>query len=93
MSSTNKLYIHCYEKFGVVSKGFYIKCYEVNWYYKSSVPFNALKCKYIIQDNHGKMMHNLSRYKIPIGRIRTIEVSHIISISPFINTIIENSHI
>ena len=85
--------MHTYVHLGVVSKGVYIKFNEVNWDYKSSVPFNALKCKYIINDNHGNILHHFNRYTRPIGERIIIQVIHIRSISHFINAIIENYYI
>ena len=74
--------IHPYETLGGGSKGFYIKVYVVNWDYKFNISLNALKCKDIIQYNNRHTQNHVKR------RIR--DVSHIISIAPFINAIIEN---
>ena len=76
-----QLYIQPYENLGGVSKGLYIKGYEVNWYYELIVSLNALNCKDIIQDHHVQMTNN--------DKIRIINVIHIRTISPFINYIIE----
>ena len=73
--------IYPYEKLGGGSKGFYIKGYEVNWDYKLGLSFNALKCGDIVQYDNVQTMNN--------EKIRIRYVSHIRSITPFINATIE----
>ena len=82
---TKKLQIHPYEKLCGGPKGLCIKGYEVNWDSKLSVSFNEIKYKDINKYNHGETLNN--------GKIIIRYVSHIRSISPFINEIIGNHHI
>ena len=79
------MYIHPYERLTGLSNVFYIKGYEVNWDFKLSASFDEIKYKGIIQDHHGQTMNH--------GKKRIRKVNHRRSIEPFINEIIENSHI
>ena len=49
--------MHPYKTLFGVSKGFYIKGYEVNWGSKFSVSYYVLKFKNIIQVHRGHTMH------------------------------------
>ena len=74
------MYIHPYSKLGEVSKGLYINGCEVHWGYKSSVQFNTVKCKYIIQYHFGQTIHQFNIYTRPIWKIIRMKFIHIRSI-------------
>ena len=88
-----QFYIYPHENLYVVSKVLCVKYYEVNWNSKLILPFKALECNYIIQFHHVQTMHHFKIYARPSGMSRMRAVIHIVSISPSINNIIENSYI
>ena len=86
MQRRGRIFIHtflCKVRWGF--KWFYIKGYGVNWVYNLRVSFNTLKFKDIIQCHRGQMLNH--------GKRRIRDVSHIRSIAPLINAILENYHI
>ena len=99
-SSTNQtkrgqkqLYTHPYENLGGASKGFYIKSFEVNFYSKLILLFNAFRYKNILKYHCGHKMHHFNIYTRNIGNSIVRKVIPIRIIAPFINPVIENHQI